>query len=380
MMAVSNGRLWGAARVWEGALDGALVLTLVVEIARVMSGAGDLAEGLLASSGCVTASLRRVAPISVMGVLGVLSGLGALLEPTNMVGVWVAAQVVLFSVALRRSRRVAVVSAALLASIMYAIVVMVEGLPWLDPTALVVLVWTAAVVGAALTLRAQHETVEAETQRVVSIQEAQESLIARRLTEERIRIARDLHDSVAHGISAIALQTSAIDAALDNPALVRERLWDIRSTARAVLGETQQILQLLRQGEDPAVTVDIETVLEDARAARDDIDAVLDPLLMTEPVIVRVSLASILREALTNARRHGRGPVTVRTVVEREMIRLVVVNKVSGRRLTASPSGFGLRGVRERAEALGGEMELRRAEDEFTLTVRLPRTSQVGHG
>jgi signal transduction histidine kinase len=369
-------RPWRTASIWERALDGALVLTLVVETARVTSGTGDVAEGFLALAACIVASLRRLAPIVTMALLCLLAVGGALLEPTSMVGAWVAAQVGLFSVALRRSRRAALVSAVLLASAMYALLVAVEGLPWIDPTSLVVLVWTAAVVGAALTIRAQHDAVEAEARRVESIQEAQESLIARRLTEERIRIARDLHDSVAHGISSIALQTSAIDAALDDPLLARARLGDVRSTARAVLDETQQVLQLLRQGEDAALSADIATVLEDARASGDDIDSSLDPVLASEPTIVRVSLASILREALTNARRHGHGPVAVRATVERDAIELSVVNGFSSRRSTMSSPGFGLRGVQERTDALGGRLEVRRTDDEFTLSVRLPRTTK----
>ena len=379
MTVLSNQQLWRTARVWERGLDVVLVLMLVVEGARIIGGVADAAEGALACAGAVVAACRRAVPVLAIVSLLVLSGPTVLLSPTSMVGVWVTAQVGMFSLALRRDRRTALVSAALLAGTMYIALVVVEGLPWIDPTSLVVLVWTAAVAGAALTLRAQHDAVTAEAQRVVSIQEAQDSVIARRLTEERIRIARDLHDSVAHGISSIALQTSAIDAALDDPPLARERLRDVRSTARAVLDETQQVLQLLRQGEDAAVSVDIVTVLADARASGDSIDDALDPLLTAEPSVVRVSLASILREALTNARRHGHGPVHVRTVVESDAIELVIVNGFSSRRSTTSSQGFGLRGVRERTEAMGGRFKVRRTDDEFTLSVRLPRQTQEEH-
>jgi signal transduction histidine kinase len=243
---------------------------------------------------------------------------------------------------------------------------------------LVVLVWTAAVVGAALTIRAQHDTVEAEAQRVLSLQEAQESLVARRLTEERVRIARDLHDSVAHGISAIALQTSAIEASLEEPDVARERLRAVRATARAVLGETQQVLQLLREGGGATGGASIRTVLEDARATGDHIDETLDPRLDAEPEATRVAMARVLREALTNARRHGRGTVTVRTAVERDTVSLVVVNQPATLPPTTSSQGFGLQGVQERAEAMGGYLEVHRSEHEFSLTIRLPR-SEEGH-
>jgi signal transduction histidine kinase len=376
MKAVPTERLWRTAAVWERALDAALVLTLVVELTRVTSGIGNPAEGLLALVGCVTASLRRTAPITATAVLVVLAGAGALFDPTNMVGTWVAGQVGLFSVALRRERSVALALGALLASTMYAIIVVVQGLPWIDPTSLVVLVWTAAVVGAALTIRAQHDAVEAEAQRVVSLQEAQESLVARRLTEERVRIARDLHDSVAHGISAIALQTSAIEASLGEPDVARERLRAVRTTARAVLGETQQVLQLLREGGGAAGGASIGTVLDDARATGDDIDETLDPRLDAQPEATRVAMARVLREALTNARRHGRGRVTVRTAVERDTVSLVVVNQPATLPPTTHSQGFGLQGVRERAEAMGGHLEVHRSEHEFSLTVRLPRSEE----
>lgn len=376
--ALPRGPLWHGARVWERGLDVVLVVTLLVEAARSVNGAADAAEVALAATGTITAAFRRTAPVTAAVVLLVLSGAGVLLEPTTMVGLWVAAQVGLFSVALRRSRRIALLAAVLLAATMYAVVVAVEGLPWIDPSSLVVLVWTAAVVGAALTIRAQHDAVEAEAQRVESLQEAQESLVARRLTEERVRIARDLHDSVAHGISAIALQTSAIEASLEEPEVARERLRAVRATARAVLGETQQILQLLREGGGATGGASIETVLEDARATGDDIDETLDPRLDAEPEATRVAMARVLREALTNARRHGRGRVTVRTAVERGTVSLVVVNQPATLPPMASSQGFGLQGVRERAEAMGGHIEVHRSEQEFSLTVRLPR-SEEGH-
>lgn len=378
MKTVPTERLWRTAVVWERALDGALGLTLVVELARVTSGIGNPAEGLLALVGCVAASLRRLAPTATMVLLVALAGTGTLLDPTNMVGTWVAGQVGLFSVALRRERTVALVFGMFFASTMYAVVVAVEGLPWIDPTSLVVLVWTAAVVGAALTIRAQHDAVEAEAQRVVSLQEAQEMLVARRLTQERVRIARDLHDSVAHGISAIALQTSAIEASLGEPEVARERLRAVRATARAVLGETQQVLQLLREGGGATGGASIETVLADARATGDDIDETLDPALNAEPEVTLVAMASVLREALTNARRHGRGRVTVWTAVERGTVSLKVVNQAATRPSTTPSHGFGLQGVRERAEAMGGHLEVRRSEHNFSLAVRLPR-SKEGH-
>ena len=378
MKAVPTERLWRTAVVWERALDGVLGLTLVVELARVTGGTGNPAEGLLALVGCTAASLRRSAPVAAMVFLVILAGAGALFDPTNLVGTWVAGQVGLFSVALRRERSVALVSGTLLASTMYVIIVVVQGLPSLDPTSLVVLVWTAAVVGAALTIRAQHDAVESEAQRVVSLQEAQESLVARRLTEDRVRIARDLHDSVAHGISAIALQTSAIEASLGESEVARERLRAVRATARAVLGETQQVLQLLREGGGATGGASVGTVLEDARATGDAIDETLDPALDAEPEATRVAMARVLREALTNARRHGRGRVTVRTAVERGTVSLIVVNQLSTRPSTTSSQGFGLQGVRERVEAMDGHLEVHRSEHEFSLTVQLPR-SEEGH-
>ncbi len=371
-------RLWRTARVWERSLDAVLVLTAIVEIARLLTDVGDTAEVALAFIGITVAAFRRAAPITVMSVLLVLSGVGALFDPVSLVGPWVTAQVGLFSLALRSDRRAVLAFAPLFAITLY-IVTIVNGLTWVDPTSLAVLLWTAAVAGAALALRAQHDAVEAEVERADSLLAAQDSAIARRLTEERIRIARDLHDSVAHGISSIALQTSAIEVALDEPALAREHLRAVRSTARSVLDETQQVLQLLREGEGAAVAIDVTTVLEDADATGDDIVAEVDPRFDAQPDFVRVSLAKILREALTNARRHGQGSVNVRISADDEAVELVVTNRVPARRLPGPPDGFGLRGVRERAEAMRGRVTVRRGGDQFALTVRVPITAEGMH-
>ncbi|MEK6345792.1 MAG: histidine kinase, partial [Curtobacterium sp.] len=247
--------------------------------------------------------------------------------------------------------------------------------PWLDPTSLVVIVWSAAVVGAALTMRAQHDAVRAEEQRAESVRAAQDSVVARRLTEERVRIARDLHDSVAHGISAIALQTSAIDAALGDPVQARERLRVVRSTARQVLDETQQVLRLLRAGEGSTGEAELATIVADARAAGDVVEASVDPSLHGEDELVRISLAQILREALTNARRHGHGAVSVRLHVGDSVTELVVVNGLPARPQSTRSPGLGIRGMRERAEALHGDLLVQRTTSEFSLTVRIPRTA-----
>lgn len=384
-------RLWATARGWETALDVALALTVIVEGARGIAGTANIAELALAVAGVGTAAVRRRSPRVMMAVLIALSGLGALASPTSMIGLWVTAQVGLFSLALRRNVRVSAGAAALLAVVMYAVVAGLYRTPVLDPSALVVLVWTAAVAGAALTIRAQHEAVLAEVERADSIEDAHASVVSRLLTEERLRIARDLHDSVAHGISLIALQTGAVEAALSNPAQAQSALRDVRATARAVLGETQQVLHLLRDdspfrsdtngGGAPELTP--EAVLEEGRTGGTviNVTAWADTALWSGAI--RVSIARVLREALTNARRHGRGPVTITLVTSDDDVKMTVMNLVATWHAAASGStqarpGFGLRGIKERTSALGGETRVHRADGVFALTVRIPRRPHAG--
>lgn len=204
------------------------------------------------------------------------------------------------------------------------------------------------------------------------------------VVEERVRIARDVHDVVAHSLSVIAVQADAAQAALDSaPDRAAAPVRAIRDTARGALTEIRTMLDVLRTDDDdlpgrdsPGIAA-IAGLVDAARAA--GTAASLDVRLTDAPVPPAVDLAAyrIVQESLTNARRHAPG-AAVAISLEQKPDRLTVraVNGPSrGAPAPAGGSGYGIAGMRERAAALGGRAAATATDDGgFEVTAVLPLT------
>ncbi|WP_242906210.1 sensor histidine kinase [Actinomadura terrae] len=201
---------------------------------------------------------------------------------------------------------------------------------------------------------------------------------------ERQRIARELHDVVAHHMSMIAIQAEAAPYKVDSvPDETRRDLAEIRATALDALTELRRILGVLRS-EDGAETAPqpslerLEELLGNARAAGLRVSARLDGDLTGLPQGVGLSAYRILQEALSNAMRHAPGSrVEVEVVRDDGVVWLGVVNGPPGEGHVPTPSppggGHGLVGMRERAATLGGELTARpTSEGGFAVTATLP--------
>lgn len=176
--------------------------------------------------------------------------------------------------------------------------------------------------------------------------------------QERERLARDLHDTVAHHLTAIAISAQAGLAVADRePAAATDALRRIDQEATRTLAETRKVLRMLRTHDDPP-----ERPLDDLLALASDgpgpvvavaLDAGLDDL---SPTVV-AALQRIAQEAVANARRHARNAtlVEVRVTRERDCVTLVVTD--DGRGSAGSGDGFGIAGMTERAALLGGSLE-----------------------
>lgn len=197
---------------------------------------------------------------------------------------------------------------------------------------------------------------------------------------ERARIARELHDIVAHGLSAIVLQAGA--ARLDTsatPAELRRKLEVIEDTARQSGGELRRLLGIVRSADSPAGTEpqpgldQLQDLLARSRASG------LDVTLATEgsprPVSPGVSLSAyrIVQEALTNVMKHSAAKTcTVLVRYGKDAVGLEVTDDGPGDRHPAA-DGFGLRGIRERVAIYGGSLQYdTRPDGSFALRVSMP--------
>jgi signal transduction histidine kinase len=198
--------------------------------------------------------------------------------------------------------------------------------------------------------------------------------------EERARIARELHDVVAHGMSVVALQAVGGRRMLDrNPEQAREAFDTIARVTSDCLEEMRRLLGILRADEDrtplaPQPTLDqVAGLVQLARAAGAVVELTVcgDPRRL--PPGVDLSAYRIAQEALTNARKHAPGArVGLRISYEESAVVVEVVDDGPGCAGRPAP-GHGLIGMRERVELFGGTLEAGpRSEGGFGVRARLP--------
>jgi signal transduction histidine kinase len=240
----------------------------------------------------------------------------------------------------------------------------------------------AGAVGAYVAARRQWLAAEAD--RAARAEQAREEETRRRVDAERMRIARELHDVVAHSMAMINVQATAAGMQLAaDPASAAEAIQAIRQASKSGLRELRAILQVLQPagGGSPAVPVPdlraIAALVEATSAA--GTPTTLELAGTSEPLPPPVGLAvyRIVQESLTNVVRHaGRVAATVRLRHDGEYLYVDVVNDGG-----AAPAAFtdgtgaGLAGMRERAAALSGTLEAGpRPGGGFAVHARLPVT------
>jgi signal transduction histidine kinase len=205
--------------------------------------------------------------------------------------------------------------------------------------------------------------------------------------QHRTRIARDMHDVVAHSLAVVVAQADGTRYAhAGDQKVVEHSLQTISSTARSALIEVEHLLGELRAGEQPApepAVGGLAELVERLRAA--GLDVKLEQTGSAPPLRDgdEVALYRIVQEALTNALRHGdtREPVTVTCQSEERGVRVTVVNRLrrpatgdgSARRSGDQVrTGHGVPGMRERAEQAGGSLEVQVDQRSFTVRAFLP--------
>lgn len=243
------------------------------------------------------------------------------------------------------------------------------------PTALLTLVAAAFALGLSWTLGALvRSAVRARENR-----EAQERAEAKTVAEqERVRIARDMHDVVAHSLAVVIAQADgARYAAGADPAVAAAALATISSTARSALADVRLLLGQLRhrQGDGPQPTIaDLEELYAQVRATGVPVRVDVDPAPRGDPsAAVQLAVYRILQEALTNALRHGapQQAVDVRLSWLADRVELAVRNPVAAG-TQPGRSGHGVIGMRERAQLAGGVLDAAAEGGTFVVRASVP--------
>ncbi|MEU0603047.1 histidine kinase [Streptomyces sp. NPDC006393] len=245
--------------------------------------------------------------------------------------------------------------------------------------------WIIAVLFFGVDVRYYRQYVASIVERAERAERTREEEARRRVAEERLRIARDLHDLLAHSITLIGVQTSvaahvlAADPERLDRAAVAEALDDIAETCRTARGELRTTLEVLREGAPEArgplpALHGVADLAQTARLAGAKVE--LSVRADDVPPAVGAAAYRIVQEALTNAVRHA-GPepsVGVDLRAEDGALRLSVTDDGTGAAPgTGGGGGFGLVGMRERARSVGGTLDAGpRSGGGFEVTAVLP--------
>ncbi|HKE97622.1 MAG TPA: sensor histidine kinase [Actinomycetes bacterium] len=323
---------------------------------------------LLVVAGNLPVAWRRRFPLGVLAV----TELVVLVHLALGFGLWATGPgliIALYTVASVRPRRVSGRIAVALIVVNTAVVVvrpLLVGGPLGDnmvvPALLLAGSW--AVGDSVRTRRAYTAGLE---ERALRLERDREERAVRAVAEERARIARELHDVVAHHVSVIAVQAGAAEEeARTDPA--RETLGLIQSTSRQVLAELRALLGVLRTGEaaphqDPALAPqpslrELDRLVAQSRAAGLPVELVITGEPRALPAIVDLAAYRIVQEALTNTRRHA-GPARARVEVRygRDALELEITDDGRGAAAGEPDGGRGLIGMRERVALVGGVLE-----------------------
>ncbi|MGH9034241.1 MAG: sensor histidine kinase [Acidimicrobiia bacterium] len=219
----------------------------------------------------------------------------------------------------------------------------------------------ALVAGWLAVVLAVSEVVRTRREQAAEVARAQAEEERRRVGEQRLVMAQELHDVLAHNISLINVQAGvALHLIDEQPDQARSALANIKETSRDALHELRTALEILRRGDAPRTPAprldDLDTLVEGVRAGGLDVRLEVDRPVVALPSAVELAAYRIVQEALTNVTRHARAHVvTVRLGSgDGDGVTVEVIDDGVGG--PVGP-GNGIAGMRERAAALGGTVE-----------------------
>jgi signal transduction histidine kinase len=238
-------------------------------------------------------------------------------------------------------------------------------------------VWTLSTVAVMLVVR----RVVRDRDRRAQLAERERDLAAREaVTEERARIARELHDVVAHSVSVMVVQAQAGPRLLGHPERVRSTFGSIEASGREALTELRRLLGVLRTADEqlaigPQPGLDsLQSLVEQVRAAGLEVEFRVEGLPVQLPAGIDLSAYRIVQEALTNTLKHaGSAEAQVTVRYGASALELEVADNGSGAGASANSGGHGLIGMRERAALYGGTLEAgSRNGHGYAVRARLP--------
>jgi signal transduction histidine kinase len=392
----------GRLRTWWRSLDRRVldatvaVLLLVVTVIPLATRSlvagqrpSDIWAYLLAVALCVPFVFHRRFPVAAITVACCALVLYAVGRYNAYPGLPIF--VLVAGVSLHSTRRRALLAAGL-AAVALSVAV------WLQPERVATAsTWVASLLAVAVAwlwgenLRNRRARWAAMEERARRLEAEREERDRQAVTDERLRIARELHDVVAHSMSVIAVQSGVANHVIDSrPAQARQALATIEATSRSALVELRRLLGVLRQGDDPVASLEpnpgmaeIGRLADQIRSAGVEVELKIEGEPGELPPGVDLSAFRIAQEGLTNVLKHGGG--VARVLVRYSPGAVAVEIADDGRAGTdgapAEGTGHGLIGMRERVAVFGGELTAGPVPGGgYRMSARLPYAAAAGAG
>jgi signal transduction histidine kinase len=359
------------AQTWQLAQDAALaaavgvvaVAEIWVPLPSVMGEGSKPLSTALSLLACLALTVRRLRPLASAVVVLVSWPLVDAVQPTLVLfwGAFVPIVIAVYSVARHASSRGGIVGALVAAGTLLYLDFRV---PELQDLGEIVFHWMVVTSAWAIGRMVRERDVRAaeSERRAIGAERSSRELALRAVADERARIARELHDVVAHAVSVMVVQAGAAEQVVDEPARVRDALAAIRTTGTDALAEMRRLVGILREaGEEAALRPQpglgsVTALVDQARAGGLAVDVRIEGETRPLPTGLDLAAYRIVQEALTNVRRHA--DATCVQVVLRyldEAVEIVVTD--DGRGSADLGPGHGVVGMRERAALYGGRLE-----------------------
>ncbi|MGS0684840.1 sensor histidine kinase [Nakamurella sp. GG22] len=297
----------------------------------------------------------------------------------------------LVTITLAGQRGAAIIAAATITLLALVIGTILDAEYWSHPRPVAVAAICALAIALADAVRNRRAYVAAVEERARRAEESMEEDARRRVADERLRIARELHDVLAHHIAVINVQAGVAGHLLDRkPEQAREALDHVREAARSVLSEMQAVVSVLREPgsagdetppQEPVPSLaTVDELLDGFRSTGLIIDVVVSGAPVPLAGAVDLVAYRVIQESLTNVRKHaGKADVVVRFDHRPGALELTVANTGTGPdseragQRVGTTGGFGLLGMRERVSSVGGDFTAGPTEaGGFRVAVTLP--------
>lgn len=330
---------------------------------------------------CVALVVRRRAPVLVWTTTLLLASLSVAVAGGPAPAI-VTVMVAVYTVATACRPRTALIVAAVTPVVLIATYrLAATDVAWLSDATYTLTAVSGMACAIGFAVRGQRQVLAAAEDRALRAEASREEEAQRRVTEERLRIARELHDVVAHHISVINVQSGVARHLLESdPAAAAEALSHVREESGVVLTEMSTILGLLRTSDDTGAhqpapgLAQVDALVDSVRRSGTDVTVRTTGTLRELAPGTDLAAYRIVQESLTNAGKHGAGSAEVVLQYREDAVVIDVVNPVpAGHVVDGDGGGHGLVGMRERASVLGGRVEARaRADGRFVVHAELP--------